>query len=74
MTIFNEGWKRMWKKQLASDKKGSTTSMKNHLDSKHCVRDANLPNQSNRLEAFKKVATGHVAILHSCQIFTLYVT
>lgn len=31
-------------KQLARDKKGGTTSMKNHLESKHGVRDADLTN------------------------------
>lgn len=52
-------------KNLARDKTGSTTSMKNYLESKHGVRDAKLPNQSNILAAFKKVKTGNVVSLHA---------
>ena len=47
-------------KKLALDKKSSTTSMKNHLETKHQIRDDKLPNQGNILASFKKVKTGHV--------------
>lgn len=50
-------------KNLAHDKTGSTTLMKNHLESKHGVRDSKLPSQSNILAASKKVKTGHVVSL-----------
>lgn len=52
-------------KELARDKKGSTTSMKNHLETRHGICDANVPDQSNILAAFKKAKTGHVVSLSS---------
>lgn len=47
-------------KELARNKKGSTKSMKSHLESKHGSRDAYLPDQTNILAAFKKVKTNHM--------------
>lgn len=50
-------------KTMARDKTGSTTSMKNHLEKKHGVRDAKGPDQSNILASFKKARTSHVVSL-----------
>lgn len=53
-------------KELARDKKGSTSSMKNHLEIKHGIRDGMLPEQGNIVGAFKKAKTGHVVSSNSC--------
>lgn len=50
-------------KELKRNDTGSTRSMKAHLESKHGIRDANLPNQSNIIASFKKVKTDHLVSL-----------
>lgn len=46
-------------RELTHDKKGSTNPMKTHLESQHHICDANIPNQTNIISAFKKVKTTH---------------
>lgn len=58
--------------EMKRDETGSTKSMKNHLESKHGIRDANLPNQSDILASFKKIKTDHMVRCWSISLSLLF--
>jgi hypothetical protein len=65
--IFSMADGSICEKELARDKKGSTSSMKNHLETKHRVYDGKVPDQGNIIGAFKKAKTGHVVSFASSE-------